>query len=544
MWKSSEVETSRSPLLPGIDKNNGVKLRSSRRDVSPRYMSPASINSSPVSKRAVSAERRRPSPPRRVSSTSTSTPVQDISFEKQLVSRKVMPEALWPSTMRSLTVSFQSDTIYIPVSKKEKPATQSSPDRALRPSPNVAVAAAQKASMSPRKRSPLKGGGGGKNGAAIDQSENAKPQVRLDARLVDRHRWPSRNSGEASSIDLTRSVDLSGMIKTSNVGNPSSPRRMSLPGDFGRHLQKSSSDVVRRVLFDDKCIPSHSSSLEEELRLESVTMSRLSSPNRTSRLVSNSARGISPSRMSSLAPAPTGGNSPSRFRQSSSPSRQYSTCPNSVLSFIVDMKRGKKSLNNIEDVHQLRLLYNCHLQWRFVNAQANNSTRLQRIKAERKIYYAWRTAQELWGSVIRKRTQLQQQKLKFKLCGVLREQMGFLSIWSSIEREHTSSLAHAIKDLQSSILQLPVTDGAMADVETLKNAVGYAVEVMQAMGSSISSVISLVDGADCLVSELAGAVKQERAMIAECEALLASTTTLLAEEYSLRTQLVQLKHVD
>lgn len=398
--------------------------------------------------------------------------------------------------------------------------------------------------MASRKGSPLKGGGGGgKNGAAIDQSENAKPHDRLDARLADRHRWPSRNSGEASSIDLTRTMDLSGVIEASNMGNPSSARRMSLPGDLGRPLQKSSSDVVRQVLFDDKFISSHSSSSEEDLRLEAVKMSSLLSPNKAARLQSNSSRGISPSRVRALTSSPTGGNSPSRLRQSS-PSRVHSSCPNSVLSFIVDMKRGKKSLNNIEDVHQLRLLYNCHLQWRFVNAQADTSMRLQRIKAEKKIYNAWRTAQELWGSVIRKRTQLQQQKLKFKLCGVLREQMGFLSVWSSIEREHTSSLAHVIKDLQSSILQLPVTDGAMVDVDTLKNGVGYALEVMQAMGSSISSIISVVDGTDCLISELACAAKQERAMIAECEALLASTTVMLAEEYSLRTQLVQLKVVD
>ncbi|GMP35943.1 hypothetical protein CsSME_00008209 [Camellia sinensis var. sinensis] len=51
-----------------------------------------------------------------------------------------------------------------------------------------------------------------------------------------------------------------------------------------------------------------------------------------------------------------------------------------------------------------------------------------------------------------------------------------------------------------------------------------------------------VEGMNCLVSELADVSAQERAMLDECEALLASTAALQVEEYSLRTHLIQMKH--
>ncbi|GMP35945.1 hypothetical protein CsSME_00008209 [Camellia sinensis var. sinensis] len=73
---------------------------------------------------------------------------------------------------------------------------------------------------------------------------------------------------------------------------------------------------------------------------------------------------------------------------------------------------------------------------------------------------------------------------------VLPFQIAYLQDWDSIERDHTSSLSQAIKDLQSSTLRLPVTGGARGSIETVKAAVCSAVDVMQTMGSSVYSILA------------------------------------------------------
>ncbi|KAM0017879.1 hypothetical protein Hdeb2414_s0027g00692951 [Helianthus debilis subsp. tardiflorus] len=50
-----------------------------------------------------------------------------------------------------------------------------------------------------------------------------------------------------------------------------------------------------------------------------------------------------------------------------------------------------------------------------------------------------------------------------------------------------------------------------------------------------------LEGHNCLASELATVVAQERALLDECEVLLTSAASLQAKEYSLRTHLVQMK---
>ncbi|KAL0316538.1 UNVERIFIED_CONTAM: AUGMIN subunit [Sesamum radiatum] len=139
LQKQSTVGTTRLPLVPAENKN-GVTRQARTREVSSRYRSPtppattgpkrcpspnagriSSTSTISVAKRATSAERKRPSRPS--SPPSPSTPVQDTAAEILLASRKIvgnrLPESLWPSTMRSLSVSFQSDTFSLPVTKRE-----------------------------------------------------------------------------------------------------------------------------------------------------------------------------------------------------------------------------------------------------------------------------------------------------------------------------------------------------------------------------------------------------------------------------------------
>ncbi|KAK7265186.1 hypothetical protein RJT34_32802 [Clitoria ternatea] len=589
--KHTTVETTRArqPLVLA-EKNNAITTRrSATREVSSRYKSPtraptpssprrcpspnlartASAPSKLLPKRAQSAERKRPATP--PSPPSPSTPVHHSSVNLDASSKRVgggsrMPESLWPSTMRSLSVSFQSDIISIPVSKKEKPVTSAS-DRTLRPTSNVAhkhVETPNTRKITPeRKRSPLKG----KN--ASDHSENSKPVDALHSRMRDQHRWPSRIGGKVSSNALNRGHDhtdkATRMLSSSVPGTGvSSLRRFSLPGEASVSLMKTSSEAARlSLLVENGRIESKAKGVDANLHVlrpqKSVSAtpldktglaiagarsqslpspgSRLPSPSKTSVLPSSSSKGASPSR--SRPSTPPRGVSPSRIR-STNPSNQSNNSI-SVLSFIADFKKGKKGAALIEDAHQLRLLYNRHLQWRFINARAEDVFYTQNATVEKNVYNVWSTTLSMWESIIRKRINLQQLQLELKLNSILNDQMAYLEEWAVMENDHVDALSGAVEDLEASTLRLPLTGGAKADIEHLKIAICSAVEVIQAMGSAIYPLLSRVESMNNLISEVAVVSAQEKGMLDECEALLTFATAMQVEEYSIRTHLMQFK---
>lgn len=415
--KQSTTVTLRPPLV-SADNKNGTTRRSRTREVSSRYMSPApsaaivpkrcpspNARRSPAAspallpKRAISAERKRPSTPS--STPPPSTPVQDIAAAMLLTPRKSSmnksPESLWPTTMRSLSVSFQVDAIAVPISKKEKAISRAPSDRTLKPSSNVARRGESPTARKPtpeKRRSPLKG----KN--STDQSENSKPVDRLPPRLLDQHRWPSRTSERTSTFpnrsDVTEKVNRTSSLSDSRVVTPPL-RRLSLDAN-SKPAQKSASGFLMPTSQHGKEMfcgssfhdgsqklqrPSSSSSSERTSVMNAAARTQ-SLPVPRSRPSSPSvSRGASPSRGRIVTPS-SRGNSPARVRPSS-PSRQPQDTT-SVLSFIADIRKSKKASNDIEDVHQLRLLYNRHLQWRYATARTGAAMHSQKAKAEVRVY--------------------------------------------------------------------------------------------------------------------------------------------------------------
>ncbi|ESQ46357.1 hypothetical protein EUTSA_v10000102mg [Eutrema salsugineum] len=565
--QQSVADTTRPPLVPA-EKNN-VTRRSRTMEVSSRYRSPTptktgrcpspnvtrtvSSSSQSFSKRAVSAERIRSSTP-----TNPSTPVSDVPVSSRRLSTGRLPESLWPSTMRSLNVSFQSDSVSVPVIKKEKPFVTSSTDRTLRPSSNIAhkqhseTTSVSRKHTPERKRSPLKG----KNVSA-GQSENSKP--------IEQHRWPSRIGGKITSNSMNRSLDL----------GDKAVRRMSLP--LSKPLQKSSSDAARLLSSYEngglvmsptssedgnsltwtseshKLLSASSLDRRTSARVHPLSApgSRAASPSRSSFSSSSSnsrgmspLRGLSPSRGANFScvrspTPPPRGVSPSRIRQANT-STQSSSTTTSVLSFIADVKKGKKA-TYIEDVHQLRLLYNRYSQWRLANARAERVRYIQRLIAEETLYNVWHATSDLRDLVTNQRICLQQLKLEIKLESILNDQMACLEDWAILERDHVSSLTGAIADLEANTLRLPLTGGTKADLGSLKLAMSSALDVMQTMGSSIWSLHSQMEEMNKLVSDLAVIAKKENFMLDKCEDLLASTAVMEIEERSLMTHLIQKK---
>lgn len=212
----------------------------------------------------------------------------------------------------------------------------------------------------------------------------------------------------------------------------------------------------------------------------------------------------------------------------------------SLLNFGADGRKGKKGASP-EDVHLFRLLHNRHLQWRFVNAKAEAVMNAQRLAAEKMLYGAWTKISELQDSVILKRIELHKAMHANKLRSVLSEQKPYLEDWALLEQDHRNALSGAIKDLEAATVRVPITDGVKADIREVKEALNSAVNVMGPISSSICSLLPKVEDMSILVSELAAAVAQERALLDECKDLLATTGALEVEESSLRASLIQLK---
>ncbi|KAG2699026.1 hypothetical protein I3843_07G173500 [Carya illinoinensis] len=257
--------------------------------------------------------------------------------------------------------------------------------------------------------------------------------------------------------------------------------------------------------------------------------------------VRGAVRPASPSKLGTSAiSSPLRGSSPCRIRNAmaGTPNSYLSNTP-SILSFAADIRSGKIGDNRIVDAHLLRLLHNRFLQWRFVNARAGAALSVQRLNAERSLYNAWITTSKLRESVRAKRTELQLLKKNLKLTSILKGHMTYLEEWALMDWDYSSSLSGATEALKASTLRLPVVGGAKADVQNVKDAICSAVDVMQAMASSICLLLSKVGDVNSLVAELAKISVKERALLHQGNDLLSTIAAMQVTECSLRTHAVQ-----
>ncbi|KAG7011613.1 QWRF motif-containing protein 2 [Cucurbita argyrosperma subsp. argyrosperma] len=269
----------------------------------------------------------------------------------------------------------------------------------------------------------------------------------------------------------------------------------------------------------------------------------LSSPRTMASPIRGGTRPPSPSKLwtSSVSSPSRGMSSPSRTRNGvggSLVSNSMSTP--SILSFSVDIRRGKMGEDRIVDAHVLRLQHNRYLQWRFVNARADATFMLQRLNAERNVWNAWVTISELRHTVTLKRIKLLLLRQKLKLTSVLKGQISYLEEWAILDRDHSSSMLGATEALKASTLRLPVVGKAIADIQNLKDAVGSAVDVMQAMASSICSLSSKVEETNSVVAELVKVTAKERIFLQQCEDFLSTLAAMQVKDSSLRTHILQL----
>ncbi|XP_059313922.1 QWRF motif-containing protein 2 [Lycium ferocissimum] len=579
--KSRTVQSRYMSPSPSTSSSNSSSVSST--SSSRRFPSPlVSRNTTPVSvpKRSVSVDRSR-------RSNTVSRPLTaDLDSKLSNVGEVSAATKLLVTSTRSLSVSFQGETFSFPVSK-----TKAAP-----PSPNLS--SLRKGTPERRRTStPLRNGADQlENSKPVDQHRwpgrarpgQGNPLMRsLDCSNGERNKvigsgnvirtlQQSMIDERRASFDGRLSLDLGNAEPLKAVEEGNNVNESSLPSDLtasdtdsvssgstsgvqecggsgarirggvprgivvsARFWQETNSRLRR--LQDPgsplSASPGSKSSVPPKLRKYSSDVPISSPRTMSSPIRGGGIRSASPSKLIGSSPS-RGMPSPSRVRNVVSTINSNFVETPSVLSFAVDVRRGKVGENKIVDAHLLRLLYNRHLQWRFVNATTEATLLVQKHSAEKTLWNAWITISDLRDTVTKKRHRLQLLRQKLKLASILKGQMMSLEVWASFDKEHSISLLGAIEALKASTLRLPVV-GANIDIQNLKDAVSSAHSVMQAMATSVGSILGKVEELNSLVSELAKVTAKEQASLEQCKDFLSMIATMQVKDCSLRTHVIQ-----
>ncbi|XP_030553502.1 protein SNOWY COTYLEDON 3-like isoform X2 [Rhodamnia argentea] len=569
---------------------------SSRRFASPvlSRSSNSTPSASPLPKRSQSVDRRRPTTPTPRPIPRPSSPARQGNAGEVSAAAKILI-----SSKRSLSVSFQGEAFSVPVNKaKEVSARKATPERrratSVRDSDGDQVENSRPGdqhrwparirqgnlvssansltrsldcSSGAEVRKKLSGFGSGDVLKAMQQSMIVESRrtsfdgrLSLDMGNADRM-FPRTSDGNSaghrsafhcdgtSDTDSVSSGDASGLhecgvggiAKLKNVpsGIVVSARFWQETNSRLRRLQDPGSPLSSsgsRIASSDKFVQSKRFSADS-----SISTSRtMASP------IRGATRPASPSKVwTSSSPSPSKGmSSPSRVRPVSGSLTSSSNFSSSILSFSVDVRKGKMGEDRVVDAHMLRLLYNRYLQWRLVNARVDANSVVQRRNAEKIIWNSWVTISELQHSVTLKRMKLLLLRQKLKLTSILKGQISYLEEWSLLDRDHASSLLGATEALRASTLRLPVIGKAIqADVQKLKDAMGSAVDVMQAMASSICSLSLKVEEMNFLLAELVNVTAKEQLSMVQCKDYLSKLTAMQVKDCSLRTHILQKNHL-
>ncbi|KAI3509479.1 hypothetical protein L1887_24781 [Cichorium endivia] len=163
----------------------------------------------------------------------------------------------------------------------------------------------------------------------------------------------------------------------------------------------------------------------------------------------------------------------------------------------------------------------------------------QKHSVEENLWNAWITISDLRDSVTKKRHRLQLLRQKLKLASILKAQIIFLEDWAYLDKDHSISLLGAIEALKASTLRLPVGEGATADLQSMKDAINSALDLMHLMGSSTKSLSLQVEQVNVMVAELAKVSAKEKAMLRICKDFLSILSSLKVKDCSLRTHMLQ-----
>ncbi|KAL5730055.1 hypothetical protein ACHQM5_002928 [Ranunculus cassubicifolius] len=194
-----------------------------------------------------------------------------------------------------------------------------------------------------------------------------------------------------------------------------------------------------------------------------------------------------------------------------------------------------------ESCHQLKMVHNKLVQWRYVNCRAELANAAKITQAESSLLNTSAVLSNLQSSVVQKRIQFQKEKLEFRLYEVLHSQVEPLKALGDMERQHLSALSTTKDCLHSVVCRVPLVDGAKLEPQPTSIALRHAADLTASIKSTLSEFSPVAQEEGELLTELAEVVTEEKSLLEECFDLIGLLSALETQERSLQCSIVQLK---
>jgi hypothetical protein len=158
----------------------------------------------------------------------------------------------------------------------------------------------------------------------------------------------------------------------------------------------------------------------------------------------------------------------------------------------VAMIGGRKVPGKQEDVHQLRMLENSYLQYRFMNARAEAVARAKASVAEKSLFGLEERITALRVSVAEKKMEVERMRREQTLRSVVDAQVPHLDQWCDLEGDHSSSLIGLTSALYNSSLRLPVIGNVRANSEEITEVLNSSVQLLEPVSSCVKNFLPKV----------------------------------------------------
>ncbi|KAG6571813.1 QWRF motif-containing protein 7, partial [Cucurbita argyrosperma subsp. sororia] len=251
---------------------------------------------------------------------------------------------------------------------------------------------------------------------------------------------------------------------------------------------------------------------------------------------------------------------------------------NGVLRFF----RSKKAGGTVEaaELHRFRILQNRLLQWRYVNVRAERSMANVKTIAQDRIFSAWLQNLRMRNGILEKRIEVEKLRKEIKLYRIIFPQVTLLKQWAKLDKRNQESVGCLASVLSNLSLKLPLLHGAKtpggtatvvhhakqddhpilivytsmliikgkypnaceytSDIKGLEQALSMALEVMTKLEAVITKRKSEeLEKTLYMLTERLSMFKEQEDCLEKLEDAVCSVTTLLAEENSIRIQLIQ-----
>ncbi|KAJ6379196.1 hypothetical protein OIU76_015918 [Salix suchowensis] len=357
--------------------------------------------------------------------------------------------------------------------------------------------------------------------SSLNSSSNSNP-VLVPGRLSVDENALYKNSKEAGASRRNSDIFEDNLeSEVSECSDKHSGNDLFSP-TLGRSCRKSGVEVSSRYMNDIPTRPRRwttDANAQTAVSLESSPkMKKLKMKNVIKRANSLTVYG---SATSQWALSPGRSRSPpmsfSNLKPPSSPSRTKGV--EKLLNMGLDLFKGRKSLpsssllsgsGNFEKTHQLRMLHNRLMQWRYANVRADTVSLNINKQVENNLLYVLDSLSNLRHSVAQRKLKLQKEKLKMKLDFVLHSQ-----------------------------IKVPLIEGAEVDPQSASIALRHASDLSASIKSALSSFSPSAEQTVTLLSQLAEVVAQEKPLMEECLELLQTVSALQIQEKSLKCYIIQ-----